>query len=66
MAEFDYNTFKMTYDSDSVIQALVHRFDGNGVELKTKNKTDQPVAGKKSRSDSLKTAAMRSANKHLG
>jgi hypothetical protein len=34
--EFDYNTFKMTYDSDPVVKALVQRFDKNGIELKTK------------------------------
>ena len=56
----------MAYDSDPVIQALTHRFDSNGVELKTKNKIDNPEVDKKSGADTLKTAAMRSTNKHLG
>lgn len=34
---FSYDSFKMAYDSDEVIKALTHRFDQNGVELKTKN-----------------------------
>lgn len=36
---FDYQGFKDQYDADPVIQALVHRFDDKGVELKTKNTT---------------------------
>jgi len=66
MGEFSYDSFKMAYDSDEVIQALTYRFDQNGVELATKNKTDKPEVGKKTGSDTLKTAAMRSTNKHLG
>lgn len=39
---FDYSSFKIKYDSDPVIQALVNRFDQNGVELATKkNSADQ-------------------------
>lgn len=66
MEEFDYNSFKMAYDSDQVIQALTHRFDGNGIELATKNKTDEPEAGKEPGGDSLKKSAMRATNKNLG
>lgn len=66
MEEFSYDSFKMAYDSDEVIQALTYRFDQNGVELVTKNKTDKPEVGKKTGGDTLKTAAMRSTNKHLG
>lgn len=45
--EFDYETFKLTYDSDPNLQQLVSRFDQEGIELKTKAKTpDQnPVDG---------------------
>lgn len=35
-AEFDYDTFKQAYDTDPALQSIVHRFDGNGVELKSK------------------------------
>ena len=66
MEEFSYDSFKMAYDSDPVIQALTHRFDDKGIELKTKNKTSNPEVGDKTGTDSLKTAAMRSTNKHLG
>ena len=37
--EFDYETFKLTYDSDPNLQKLVARFDQNGIELKTKAQT---------------------------
>ena len=66
MEEFDYGTFKMAYDKDPVIQALVHRFDSNGVELETENKTDKPEVGNKLGKDTLKTTAMRATNKNLG
>ncbi len=56
----------MAYDKDPVIQALVHRFDTNGVELETENKTDKPEVGNKSGKDTLKTTAMRATNKNLG
>lgn len=35
MEDFDYDSFKLAYDNDAVIQALTHRFDQNGVELAT-------------------------------
>lgn len=34
--EFDYDTFKQAYDTDPALKAIVHRFDQNGVELKSK------------------------------
>lgn len=40
MEEFSYDSFKLAYDSDPVIQALTHNFDQNGVELKTKTQAD--------------------------
>jgi len=66
MEDFSYDSFKLAYDSDEVIQALTHRFDQNGVELNTKNRTDKPEVGKEPGGNTLKTAAMRSTNKHLG
>ena len=66
MEDFNYDSFKLSYDSDPVIQALTHRFDGKGIELKTKNTKDKPEVGKETGKDSLKTSAMRSTNKHLG
>lgn len=37
--EFDYETFKLTFDSDPNLQKLIARFDQNGIELKTKAQT---------------------------
>ena len=37
-AQFDYDSFKNSYDTNPMIQQLVQRFDGRGVELKTKTK----------------------------
>lgn len=36
--QFDYNSFKNSYDSNPMIKQLVQRFDARGVELKTKTK----------------------------
>jgi len=36
--QFDYDSFKNSYDTNPMIQQLVQRFDARGVELKTKNK----------------------------
>lgn len=52
MEEFDYGTFKMAYDKDPIIQALVHRFDTNGVELETKAQKDQNVRAVEKEKDS--------------
>lgn len=62
---FSYDTFKMAYDSDQVIQALTHRFDQNGVELKTKNTKDNQVtgAGKPSAVSKMAKRATASARK---
>lgn len=37
---FDYGSFKAAYDADPTIQALTHNYDENGVELNTKNTSD--------------------------
>jgi hypothetical protein len=37
--EFSDETFKLTFDSNQNIKNLVHRFDKEGIELKTKNTT---------------------------
>lgn len=45
--EFDYETFKLAYDSDPNLAKLVARFDQEGVELKTKAQApaNNPVDG---------------------
>lgn len=61
--EFDYETFKLTYDSDPSLQKLVARFDQNGVELKTKAQTpaQQPIDGNTG-SDVVAQMAQRATN----
>lgn len=62
--EFDYDTFKLTYDSDPNLQKLVTRFDQNGVELKTKTKApDQTPVDGNTGSDVVAQMAKR-ATKH--
>lgn len=56
----------MAYDSDPVIQALVHRFSANGIELVTKNKTEKPEVGKASGGDTVKRSAMAATKRNLG
>lgn len=36
--QFDYDSFKVSYDSNPMIKNLVTRFDARGIELKTRNK----------------------------
>lgn len=66
--EFDYNTFKMAYDSDEVIQALTHRFDQNGIELMSKAQKDDETRAVEKEKDSnvVSQMAKRATNKHLG
>ena len=65
--EFDYNTFKLAYDADPVIQALVDRFDQKGVQLATKasKATDARVTGERtsSVSQNAKRATARARNR---
>lgn len=42
--EFSDETFKLTFDSNQNIKNLVHRFDKEGIELKTKNTTPEQGA----------------------
>ena len=36
--QFDYDSFKNSYDTNPMIKQLVQRFDARGVELKTRTK----------------------------
>ena len=40
MEDFSYDSFKLAYDNDPVIQSLTNNFDQNGVELQTKAQHD--------------------------
>jgi hypothetical protein len=41
MEDFSYDSFKLAYDNDPVIQSLTNNFDQNGVELQTKAQNDE-------------------------
>lgn len=47
--QFSYDTFKMSYDSDPKIQAIVADFDQNSITLKTSEMDDvnprKPIGG---------------------
>jgi hypothetical protein len=43
--QFDYDSFKDSYDNNPQVQALIQRFDGDGVELKTKTKNPKKPEG---------------------
>lgn len=64
--EFSYDSFKMIFDSDPIVQALVKNFDKNGVELNTK-KSKNVTAPSDADADrsSVSQAAKRATNKAL-
>jgi hypothetical protein len=65
--EFSYDSFKMAYDSDPVIQALTHRFDQNGVELKTKaGNNDTAPSDAEDDKTAVTSMAKRATNKARG
>lgn len=67
MDAFSYDSFKMMYDSDPVIQALTSRFDQNGVELKTKaGNNDTAPSDATADRDTVKSAAKRATAKARG
>ena len=64
MEDFSYDSFKLAYDNDEVIQALTHRFDQNGVELQTKAQKDQETrAVEKEKSANVVSQMAKSATK---
>jgi hypothetical protein len=65
--EFSYDSFKMEYDADPVVQALVNRFDQNGVELNTKaGNNDVAPSDATADRDTVNSAAKRATNKARG
>lgn len=40
--QLDYESFKVTYDSNEIIKNLVHQFDKAGLELKTTATDEKP------------------------
>lgn len=64
--EFDYDTFKLNFDSDANLQQLVARFDQEGIELKTKAQTpDQGPVDGDTGSDAVSQMAQRATNKAM-
>ena len=59
--QFDYDSFKNSYDTNPMIKQLVQRFDARGVELKTKTKNPKKAqpAGKSEISKMAKAATNR-------
>ena len=45
--KIDYDLFKMQFDSNPSVKNLVNRFDGQGIEIKTKEKKMPTEFGKK-------------------
>lgn len=64
--EFDYDSFKLTYDTDPTIKTIVHRFDQNGIELKSKS-TDEinPTADDESSAEKVHKTAVKAARRHM-
>lgn len=65
--DFNYDTFKIAYDSDPLTQGLVNRFDKNGVELNTKaGNNDVAPSDATADRNTVSTAAKRATNKARG
>lgn len=63
--QFDYDSFKASYDSNPIIQNLVHKFDAKGVELKTqKTEPKKSETGKKE--NSISKMAKSAARRRIG
>lgn len=63
--QFDYDSFKAAYDTDQIIQNLVHKFDAKGVELKTQKKNPKKAeTGEKE--SSISKMAKSAARRRIG
>lgn len=52
----DYNGFKSEYENDPNLKSLIHRFDADGVVIKTKNRADDIPVGNTGPSDTDRMA----------
>ena len=66
--QFDYNSFKLAYDSDPLVQGLTKRFDQNGIELATRagSDADAAVTTNKKQTSDIHKSAMRAVRKRQG
>ena len=62
----DYGTFKQAYDADKTIQSLTHRYDTNGVELKTQNTSDSSEHAANNKSNVVSQTAKRATRRRIG
>jgi hypothetical protein len=60
----DYNAFKAEYDSNPNLKGLIHRFDADGLVIKTKNRADDIPVGDTGPSD-VDRMAKRAAAKEI-
>jgi hypothetical protein len=59
--EMDYDLFKLEFDANPALKKLVDRFDGKGIVIKTKEKSQPTEFGKKPKTNN--SDALRAANK---
>ena len=41
--QFDYGTFKASYDTDPRVKTMTHNFNNKGIELKTKKNVEMDI-----------------------
>ena len=63
--QFDYDSFKVQYDSSPMIQKLVFKFDNRGVELKTYG-TDPKKSQGGEKETSISKMAKNAAKRRVG
>ena len=63
--QFDYDSFKLSYDSSPMVKAMVKRFDGRGIELKTRKK-DSKTPQDGSGDDKISKMAKSATNRRIG
>ena len=62
--QFDYDSFKSSYDSSPMIKAMVKRFDARGVELKTRKKDNKTPQG--GSDNTISKMAKSATNRRIG
>lgn len=63
--QFDYDSFKKSYDTNPIVQNLVHKFDAKGIELKTQ-KTTPKKAETGEKESSISKMAKSATKRRLG
>lgn len=57
--DIDFERFSQMYDNDPTIQGMVDNFDGNGIQLKTDQGSQQPAMGQEPKTGMMAAAAKR-------